>query len=400
MRALTRGALACLFFGASSLLAAGQEPAAGGAAAPAAAEAPAPAAAPAAEAPAADAAAAKAEFDRAVADLKQVAADLAALQTRWATGTEADRRDIQAQWDPLVAKGDQCEQRLTAAAEKLYTATAGKDKQATDVLVDVLLGPDGLASHDAYEEGLRLGEVLIANQCPDKRVYDMAGVAALMVNQFDKAKTYLATAEKEGVLSPMGRSYNEQLPDLKAAWEKEQKIREAEAKADDLPRVLLKTNKGDIELELFENEAPNTAANFVSLVEKGFYDGLTFHRVLPHFMAQGGCPRGDGRGGPGYTIPDECRQPNFRRHFRGSLSMAKSAAPDSGGSQFFITFVPTTGLDGQHTVFGRVIKGIEVLPKLQLRDPEKPNPPQPDRIVEAKVLRKRNHEYVPKTLPE
>jgi cyclophilin family peptidyl-prolyl cis-trans isomerase len=90
------------------------------------------------------------------------------------------------------------------------------------------------------------------------------------------------------------------------AWAEEQKIRQAEAKADNLPRVLLRTNKGDIELELFEDQAPNTVAHFISLVEKGFYTGLSFHRVLPGFMAQTGCPKGDGTGGPGYRIPCEC----------------------------------------------------------------------------------------------
>jgi len=163
--------------------------------------------------------------------------------------------------------------------------------------------------------------------------------------------------------------------------------------------VLIKTTKGDIEVELFENEAPNTVANFVSLVEKKFYDGLTFHRVLGGFMAQGGCPKGTGTGGPGYRIADECRQENARRHFRGSLSMANSG-PDTNGSQFFITFLPTSFLDGKHTVFGRVIKGFDVLAKLQRRDPEKPDQPEPDKIIEARVLRKRDHEYKPVTLPE
>ncbi|OHB73277.1 MAG: hypothetical protein A2V70_20170 [Planctomycetes bacterium RBG_13_63_9] len=170
---------------------------------------------------------------------------------------------------------------------------------------------------------------------------------------------------------------------------------EAEAKADDLPRVLLKTNKGDIEIELFENEAPNTVANFVSLVDGGFYDGLTFHRVLPGFMAQAGCPQGNGHGGPGYLIPCECYEPNHRLHFRGSLSMAH-AGKDTGGSQFFLTFLPTSHLDGRHTVFGRVVKGLDVLHKIQRRDPEELGAPDPDKIIEAKVLRKREHAYEPK----
>ena len=140
--------------------------------------------------------------------------------------------------------------------------------------------------------------------------------------------------------------------------------------------------------------------NFIYLVQRGFYDGLTFHRVLPGFMAQGGDPKGDGTGGPGYSIPCECFQPNHRLHFRGSLSMAKSQNPDTGGSQFFITFLPTRQLDGKHTVFGRVIGGMDVLAKIQRRNPDDKDPPRPDKILEAKVIRKRPHEYVPQKMPE
>jgi len=149
-------------------------------------------------------------------------------------------------------------------------------------------------------------------------------------------------------------------------------------------------------------------ANFIDLVEKGFYNGLTFHRVVARFMAQAGCPKGDGTGGPGYRIRCECYRPEHRLHFRGSLSMAHSG-PHTGGSQFYLTFVPTRHLDGKHTVFGRVIRGMDVLAKLQRRVPRDPlevkiNPhrniriPPADKIIEAKVLRKRNHPYVPKVI--
>ncbi len=176
-------------------------------------------------------------------------------------------------------------------------------------------------------------------------------------------------------------------------------MRQDEAKADDLPRVEIKTSKGTIVVELFENEAPNTVANFVSLVEKGFYNGTPFHRVLPDFMAQGGDPTGSGSGGPGHTIKCECYEENHRVHFRGSMSMAH-AGKDTGGSQFFLTFRPTSHLNAKHTVFGRIIEGMDVLAKIQRRDPGDANAPQPDKIVEAKVLRKRKHEYKPETQPE
>jgi cyclophilin family peptidyl-prolyl cis-trans isomerase len=164
-------------------------------------------------------------------------------------------------------------------------------------------------------------------------------------------------------------------------WKAEQEIRSREAKADDLPRVRITTARGEIELELFENEAPNTVANFVELVSRRFYDNLLFHRVIPGFMVQGGCPRGDGTGDAGYRFKDEVGA-GGRRHFRGSISMANSG-PDTNGSQFFITHLPTEHLNGKHTVFGRVLKGQEVVDEIQ----------QGDRILKAEVIRKRDHEY-------
>lgn len=115
--------------------------------------------------------------------------------------------------------------------------------------------------------------------------------------------------------------------------------------------VLLETSKGEIRLELFPDAAPQAVANFVSLVKSGFYDGLNFHRVIPNFVIQGGCPHGTGTGGPGYRIKCECVGQKVR-HERGSLSMAH-AGRDTGGSQFFICHSPQPHLDGVHTVFGK-----------------------------------------------
>lgn len=111
----------------------------------------------------------------------------------------------------------------------------------------------------------------------------------------------------------------------------------------------------ELVLELFDKDAPNTVANFEKLINDGFYNGLTFHRVIPGFVAQGGCPNGSGTGGPGYTINCEI---NPNKHERGTLAMAH-AGRNTGGSQFYICYQPQPHLDGQHTVFGKVIKGME-----------------------------------------
>jgi len=124
--------------------------------------------------------------------------------------------------------------------------------------------------------------------------------------------------------------------------------------------ALIKTAKGDLVLELYPQDAPVTVNNFVTLARKGFYNGLTFHRVIPDFMAQGGDPSGNGTGGPGYKFQDEF---SSRTHQAGSLSMANSG-PNTNGSQFFICYAPQPHLNGKHTVFGQLTQGMDVLKKL------------------------------------
>ncbi len=125
------------------------------------------------------------------------------------------------------------------------------------------------------------------------------------------------------------------------------------------------TSRGLIKVELFADKAPLTVANFVNLVKHGFYDGLAFHRVIADFMIQGGCPEGSGRGGPGYRFEDETN--NGVRHERGVLSMA-NAGPNTNGSQFFITHIKTDWLDGKHTVFGKVVEGLDVVDAVKQGD--------------------------------
>jgi cyclophilin family peptidyl-prolyl cis-trans isomerase len=270
---------------------------------------------------------------------------------------------------------------------------------------------------DQYEKALPLAEGLIEAGAGEKypQLYLFAGFSAFNIGELDKAEQHLKKADEAGLFAhahpanepPSAKllfdaSENlKRLPEHREHWEAEQKIRAAEAAADDLPRVKLTTNKGEIVIELFENEAPQSVANFISLVKDSYFDGVVFHRVLPLFMAQGGDPEGTGGGGPGYNIPDEQGRPNARRHFRGSLSMANTGQANSGGSQFFLTFVATSYLDGRHAVFGRVIEGIDVASSLKRRDPAGPGPlPTPDKILKAEVLRDRGHDYKFDKLPE
>jgi peptidyl-prolyl cis-trans isomerase B (cyclophilin B) len=134
--------------------------------------------------------------------------------------------------------------------------------------------------------------------------------------------------------------------------------------------AIMETEKGTINLELFDQDAPNTVKNFVDLAEKGFYDGLTFHRVIPNFMIQGGCPQGTGTGGPGYQIKCEI---NSNKHLAGTLSMAH-AGRNTGGSQFFICHAPQSHLDGVHTTFGQT-KDMDVVNAIR----------QGDKILSVKI---------------
>ncbi len=142
------------------------------------------------------------------------------------------------------------------------------------------------------------------------------------------------------------------------------------------------TEKGDVRVRLFAEEAPETVNNFVFLAREGYFDGTTFHRVIGDFMAQGGDPTGTGTGGPGYHIRDEFH-PELKHDKPGVLSMA-NAGPNTGGSQFFITYTPTPWLDGRHAVFGEVVEGMETVTSLRERDPQRDRQPG-DRIERVTV---------------
>ena len=151
--------------------------------------------------------------------------------------------------------------------------------------------------------------------------------------------------------------------------------------------AVFETNQGDFTIELFEDKAPQTTKNFIDLVEKGFYDGLIFHRVIAGFMIQGGCPNGTGTGGPGYTIKDEFH-PELKHNAPGILSMA-NAGPNTGGSQFFITLEKTSWLDGHHAVFGKVIKGMDVVEKIGKSETDFQDKPLETVVIEKITIKEK-----------
>jgi cyclophilin family peptidyl-prolyl cis-trans isomerase len=357
-----------------------------------------------------------AAFRKLALEWRKLLVKMLRIDKQHVAASASEKRKLEKEYAELLKKGESLLKQLGRAAEEAYAEAPGVDVDVASLMENNYIVA---FRNENYEEAYRIAKMLIQNGRKKARCYLYCGISALCIGQLDDAQKYLneavkrskkgtdilRTSKKTDTLDYAVLEFQNDPRLLKRAWEKEQKMRAAEAKADDLPRVLLETNKGDIVLELFENEAPNTVANFISLVEQGFYNGLTFHRVIGRFMAQGGCPEGTGRGNSGFEIPTEVTNPEHRNHFRGSVAMAlrgsrEGVNRDSGDTQFYITFAPARNLDGDYTVFGRVIKGMEVLSKLQRRNPDEAKAalPPPDKINRAKVIRKRDHDYKPKRI--
>ena len=328
------------------------------------------------------------------AKIDAVQAEIQAIFDKAKTLTANDREEIK----KLQASYDEKAKMMTKLlVETRKTSLAAFEKVPTSTTIaDTLLRiAGGEIAGDNNVGAYEIISLLIKNDSKVMGLYDAAAKVAYATDRFEDAKKYLSKSNELKESPRFSRELSAgSLDGMIADWKKEQGIRAAEAKANDLPRVMLETTNGKIVIELFENEAPQAVANFVSLVEKKYYDGLVFHRVLPGFMAQGGCPEGSGRGGPGYKIYCECQKENFRKHFSGTLSMAH-AGKDTGGSQFFLTFQTTPFLDGRHTAFGRIVEGMDALGELQKIDPQRPSGVEPSKILKAVVVRKRDHEYVP-----
>ena len=263
---------------------------------------------------------------------------------------------------------------------------------------DIILGwISTLESKNQFSKAIIALEKLNPEALAQPKSAEMYSTLLYADNRFEESIAVLdaidsSILEKDPLLSTRINSSKTKSQDALTKWQEELSIREVEEVAADLPLVVMQTSKGPIEIELFEDHAPNTVANFISLANTGYYDGILFHRVIPKFMAQGGDPNSrkgatgnPGEGGPGYKIKDEHINDDHRNHFAGSLSMAKTGAPNTGGSQFFLTHLPTPHLDGRHTVFGRITLGLDTARSLEKND----------EIISVMIIRKRDHEYTP-----
>ncbi len=313
----------------------------------------------------------------------------------------AEEQRWKQRWYELQAAGHQLHQNMLEAALAEYKTNPAGKRELADMLHDIL---ERNFKDDRFAGMIEIAQALRENDYESPELSQFIAMAGFATNRFDVAKPHLDALVGEGQISEQLQKMLQDFAQVQREWERELVLREQDAQGEPLPRALIKTTKGDIEVELFENQAPETVGNFIHLVEQGFYDNLDFHRVLEHFMAQGGCPNGDGLGGPGYMIYNEAQKPDARKFFRGSLGMALAQNPDTAGSQFFITFVPTPQLNNEYTVFGRVLSGLAVLSNLNRIDPENKDknaaPVLPDQILTIEILYKRDHEYKPNKVPQ
>ena len=232
------------------------------------------------------------------------------------------------------------------------------------------------------------------------------GRVSILNNDFDFAQQYYQKnqSQAEQFSVPEGALYGSSLDKLATGYQRELELRASDAKGEPLPRAIIKTNRGEIVIELFENQAPETVGNFVSLVQTGIYDGMIFHHVLRNLIADAGLMTLSRPQPIGYTIYDEHQRPNARNHYRGSIAMvAKNNEPNSGGAEFRIMLVPGPNLDGESTVFGRVISDMSVLDGIQetFRVNEEEDKEEfvkdvvPDVIESITITNLRDHEYEP-----
>jgi hypothetical protein len=242
-----------------------------------------------------------------------------ALYNKYPDADDADKPGIEKQYNALLAQMKELGPTLADVTEAAYKESPNTNENVTKMFIGMAKGAyergepnrafrlfntlidnrcdaaiqwvislaQGKCNNDDYEKAAELIALLVNKGYQSPEIHEIAGIAAFCTNDFAAGQRYLKKAEAAGTISERGRLFLAECEEYAKFWERESTLRQQEAQADDLPRVKLATTKGDIVLELFENEAPQTVGNFVSLVEKGFYDGVTFHRVLANFMIQG-----------------------------------------------------------------------------------------------------------------
>lgn len=314
---------------------------------------------------------------------------------------ERSAKELRREWEALRETGRGQLNEVVAAAIELFSHSDNPPEDLT-LFMSGLQGKildDGKA-RTAYD----IGQLLLKALPEDENVQRTTARAAIRISRFDEAAKLAASVGTSfyNGLGPLDTNMFETLPDLQAKYQRELGLREADTKADNLPQVRFNTTQGEIVVELFVNQAPSTVANILSVVEEKKYDGMTFNMVVKDMVALSGQLYKDGKiSQTPYTIVDECEREDARHHIYGALSIARAAeAPDTGYMQFFVCYRPMPHLDGERTVFGRIISGFDAFEKLTITHVNEEDNTQsplpnvfPDHIISAEVIRKPEGEY-------
>ena len=348
------------------------------------------------------------EFQKVVSAWRSTVGEINAATIRYRNSTVEEGRQIRDQHRQLEVQG----REQFHAAFDIAVKIAKLSTQPDDEVIPFLL----FATHyrygrDIYEGTGESAEVLMGLLEDERGLPEVAGVSFYSTGQIEKARPYLQQAFEMGLLDENNRNILPTIDVVEEAMKAERERVEKDAAKDDLPRVKMTTTRGEIVIELFEDEAPNTVANFIKLVDDGIYRGVPFYQVLSAQLALAGDTR-MGSESVGFMIADENDRPDSRPTLRGYICMAKIPAPEgspirtfpnSASSHFFICLRPIWDGNKEHTAFGRVIEGMEHLSVLTRLDPNKEKKegetePDPDLILGAEVIRRRDHQYQPERI--
>ena len=349
-----------------------------------------------------DGEAAGAVFEQRLSDFRQAMAEMRTAMIYFNNLPASETEKWRQRYRELEAVGRQHYDALFETALELVLNVPRDYPQAAHFL---LLATHQRYNTDLYEMTGEAAEALIRLQAADDKLEEIAGVSFFATSQFDRAEPHLKRAREMGNLDPKFMGLADTLDQCRQNWAEEVEYRKADAEAN-LPRVRLMTTRREIIVELFEDQAPNTVANFIALVEDEHYDLMPFYQVLPNQIALAGDPSSSPSQ---FSLPDEQNtEGGDRKIFRGSLVMAllpnkegvtRRTFANTAADQFFFAYQPLPLGDPEHTVFGRIIDGMEYFSAFTPVNPteeDKEGPPvTPDRIISAEVIRKRDHPYVP-----
>lgn len=338
------------------------------------------------------------EFQDAVAAFREHTKQMRTVAIRFNTGKAEEETKWLDEWFSMHAEGAKLFRKMLQAGAKEYEADAENRPELSEWLSKIVKQD---VEADRFEGLLPVIQALVKGNPDSLELHRYLGMTAMAVNDYEAANPSIEKLKQDPNATEQTLELRDVMEQLAASWQEELRMREEDAAGEPLPRVLIRTTKGNLEVELFENQAPETVANFISLVESGVYDHTPFHTGKQHFLIQAG----DNISQTPYTIYNETDKPNARHFCRGTLGMALANHPDSAYSQFFVSLLPNGELDNIFTAFGRIVNGIEVLPNLAKIDPEKQedkssSKKEPDEIIEIRVLNKRDHEYTPRKFQE